>query len=48
MKKTSASILCTFLSLFFFSNCQKATEEKPTKSYWPNGAQISDFGVHAI
>ncbi|VXB61963.1 Polysaccharide deacetylase [Flavobacterium sp. 9R] len=40
MKKTSASILCTFISLFFFSNCQKATEEKPTKSYWPNGAQL--------
>lgn len=40
MKKTSASILCAFISLFFFSNCQKATEEKPTKSYWPNGAQL--------
>ncbi|MGL2999579.1 polysaccharide deacetylase family protein [Flavobacterium sp. RSSB_23] len=40
MKTKSIALLCSLLTLFFFSNCQKTTEEKLTKSYWPNGAQL--------
>jgi len=40
MKTKSIALLCSLLTLLFFSNCQKATEEKRTKSYWSNGAQL--------
>lgn len=40
MKTKTIALLCSLFSLFIFSNCQKRTAEKATKSYWPNGAQL--------